>query len=108
MEEKKRYLKGRPGVTHGKLYGRRWQKARARYLQRNPLCAMCQRDGRITEAVVVDHIVKHDGDERLFWDESNWQSLCKAHHDITKQKEEATGHQIGCDANGFPYSRDHW
>jgi hypothetical protein len=24
----------------------------------------------------------------LFWDESNWQSLCKTHHDGEKQRQE--------------------
>ncbi len=28
----------------------------------------------------VDHIKPHNGDLALFWDESNWQSLCKACH----------------------------
>jgi 5-methylcytosine-specific restriction protein A len=25
---------------------------------------------------VVDHIVPHRGDKKLFWDSSNWQALC--------------------------------
>jgi len=25
----------------------------------------------------------------LFWDSANWQGLCKPHHDIDKQREEA-------------------
>jgi 5-methylcytosine-specific restriction protein A len=32
-------------------------------------------------AEVVDHIKPHKGDMTLFWDENNWQSLCKMHHD---------------------------
>lgn len=34
-----------------------------------------------TKATVVDHIVHHRGDKTLFWDESNWQPLCKKCHD---------------------------
>jgi 5-methylcytosine-specific restriction endonuclease McrA len=42
----------------------------------------------VVEAVIVDHIVPHRGDQGLFWDTSNWQSLCKKCHDSVKQKEE--------------------
>ena len=30
---------------------------------------------------VVDHIVPHRGDQQLFWNQSNWQALCKPCHD---------------------------
>ena len=62
-------------------YDSRWQKARARFLKRNPLCVACFRDKKLVPATVVDHILPHRGDKRLFWDESNWQPLCKACHD---------------------------
>lgn len=62
-------------------YDRRWQAARRRYLRTHPLCAECQRNGTLTPATVVDHIIPHRGDERLFWDETNWQPLCKLCHD---------------------------
>ena len=48
---------------------------------RHPLCVSCQAEGKLTAATVVDHIVPHRGDTKLFWDESNWQPLCKEHHD---------------------------
>ena len=35
----------------------------------------------LTPATVVDHIVPHRGDHALFWDEQNWQPLCKSCHD---------------------------
>ncbi|MEG0271410.1 MAG: HNH endonuclease signature motif containing protein, partial [Clostridia bacterium] len=59
----------------------RWRKARTLYLRKHPLCAECRRNGVLTPATVVDHIVPHRGDERLFWDEANWQPLCKTCHD---------------------------
>ena len=41
------------------------------------------------EANVVDHIIPHKGDERLFWDaDNNWQSLCEECHNSTKRKME--------------------
>ena len=49
---------------------------------------MCERDGAVTAAVVVDHVVAHKGDVALFWDRGNWQSLCKRHHDVEKQSAE--------------------
>lgn len=69
-------------------YGYAWSKARLRFLAEHPLCCYCERDGRITSATVVDHIVPHRGDMRLFWDETNWQPLCAHHHSSEKQREE--------------------
>lgn len=62
-------------------YDYRWQKAREAFLWRNPMCAYCMRDGRAETATVVDHVVPHRGDKKLFWDRKNWQPLCKPHHD---------------------------
>ena len=91
-------------------YGSRWQRARLGWLAAHPLCAMCEHEGRITAATVVDHIVPHrtawalaSGDvdairaaRARFWDSSNWQSLCAAHHDGAKQAiERAETHRVG-------------
>ena len=62
-------------------YGSAWQKVRKKYLESHPLCVMCMTEGRYTRATVVDHIKPHRGDRELFWDQSNWQALCKACHD---------------------------
>jgi 5-methylcytosine-specific restriction protein A len=45
------------------------------------LCTQSERRGRRVIAEVIDHIVAHRGDPQLFWDETNWQPLCKACHD---------------------------
>lgn len=76
-------------TTTQRGYGYRWQQARERFLRAHPLCCYCQREGRLAAASVVDHITPHQGDERLFWDEVNWQPLCKPCHDSVKAKEEA-------------------
>ncbi len=65
---------------NSKLYTYRWSKARKLYLRDHPLCVHCERDGRVTAATEVDHIITHGGDQTLFWDRSNWQSLCKKCH----------------------------
>ena len=62
-------------------YSSQWQKARKQFLAKNPLCAECERTGKLTQATVVDHIKPHRGDKMLFWDEKNWQPLCKKCHD---------------------------
>lgn len=72
-------------------YDYRWQKARERYLEEHPLCAYCEKIGRTTAARIVDHIVPHRGDRELFWNQANWQPLCKTCHDSVKQAEETAG-----------------
>ena len=71
-----------------KLYNSRWRNLRKQFLKEHPLCEECKREGVVTAAEVVDHIIPHKGNEKLFWDESNWQSLCKHHHDVKTAKED--------------------
>jgi 5-methylcytosine-specific restriction protein A len=78
----------RRGSFRQRGYDARWDKARAAYLRQHPMCVMCERAGRQVPATVVDHIRAHRGDQRLFWDEANWQSLCLPHHNSTKQRME--------------------
>lgn len=61
-------------------YTSAWEKARAAFLAKHPTCAECQRQGIVTVATVVDHIIPHRGDKKLFWDSENWQSLCATCH----------------------------
>lgn len=68
------------GTSHQRGYDARWRKARLSYLKRHPLCVMCQDEGRVTPAEVVDHKKPHRGDTALFWSEGNWQPLCASHH----------------------------
>lgn len=76
-------------------YGYRWQQARERYLREHPLCVMCYARRCITAATVVDHIVPHQGDQALFWRESNWQGLCAHCHSSAKQRAEARDRRLG-------------
>lgn len=62
-------------------YDSRWRKARNIYLKEHPLCAFCLKEGKFVQATVVDHIIPHRGDKKLFWDMNNWQPLCKSCHD---------------------------
>lgn len=76
-------------TTTQRGYGHKWQKARVTFLRSHPLCSYCERRGRVELATVVDHKVPHRGDQSLFWNKANWQSLCASCHSAIKQKEEA-------------------
>ncbi|KZL93955.1 HNH endonuclease [Clostridium magnum DSM 2767] len=88
-----------------KLYNSRWYKLRKQFLLKHPLCEECKREGIVTAAEVVDHIIPHKGNEELFWDESNWQSLCKHHHDVKTAKEDGrfgNKNEVYC----YPWKKD--
>ena len=76
----------RSATTRG--YNGEWRKARTAFLHAHPFCAECMKRGVFTKATVVDHITPHRGDYNLFWDRSNWQSLCKGCHDVKTGKED--------------------
>ena len=57
-------------------------------MKRHPLCEICKAGGELSPATVVDHIVPHRGDMQLFWDQNNWQPLCKDCHDRKTGMEE--------------------
>lgn len=60
-----------------KMYNNaRWDTLRARVLHDEPFCVECKH-----LATVVDHIVPHRGDQKLFYDRNNLQALCKTCHD---------------------------
>lgn len=77
------------GSAAGRGYGHRWAKAAAAYKRQHPLCVCCKANGRIRMVALVDHVVPHKGDQVLFWDEANWQSLCNDCHNGPKKKLEA-------------------
>ena len=79
-EHKEFYEKKRLTATK-RGYDSKWRGARNRFLKVNPLCVRCKDEGRLVKATVVDHIKPHREDKKLFWDESNWQALCKRCHD---------------------------
>jgi 5-methylcytosine-specific restriction endonuclease McrA len=70
-------------------YDWRWQKARRAFLAAHPLCAPCERLGRLTPAAEVDHIVPHHGDMALFWDRANWQPICRPCHESKSAREQS-------------------
>ncbi|HGY4466279.1 MULTISPECIES: HNH endonuclease [Klebsiella pneumoniae complex] len=70
---------------------KRWYRLRYHQLQKQPLCEFHLRRNQVISATVVDHIKPHKGDETLFHDPDNLQSLCKRCHDSVKQRIEKGG-----------------
>ena len=78
--------KRRPNATQ-RGYDSKWQRESKAFLAQpeNRLCACgC---GRMAD--MVDHIVPHRGDSKLFWKRSNWQPLAASPcHNRRKQSQE--------------------
>ena len=57
-----------------------WRKLSRHWLEKNPICVKCYKQGIIRPAQIVDHIteIKDDWSKRL--DASNLQSLCRVCH----------------------------
>lgn len=70
-------------------YDTRWDKARATFLKSNPTCTF-QVNGETCgrAATIVDHVVPHRGDQKLFWNKGNWAALCVHCHSSRKQSVE--------------------
>lgn len=85
----------------------RWQRTRTAQLSQHPLCAMCL--PRLTPATVCDHADKGSKATEEGFFAGPFNSLCKTHHDSTRQREERRGYVIGCDENGLPLDpKHHW
>lgn len=67
----------------------RWRALRLHVFARDRFtCGKCSQRERNTSLLVCDHIEPHRGRERLFWDDTNLQTLCTTCHNKLKQKEE--------------------
>jgi len=74
-----------PTYGHGRG-GRPWRRLREAVLKRDGyLCQPCKREGRITEATEVDHLVNlaEGGTD----DSSNLQGICAGCHKVKTQME---------------------
>lgn len=79
----------------------RWRRLRQEVLIRDAYT--CQRTGQVLggkhpapDSPVVNHKRPHRGDERLFWDPNNLETVSKAVHDSEIQREEQDSlHQRG-------------
>jgi len=80
--------------SYRRLYrSKEWALLRAAQLAKQSNCEHCLWESgqscsdRVVAAYVVDHIVPHRGDARLVHDVSNLQSLCRAHDDEKRIRE---------------------
>ena len=63
-----------------------WKHLRQNFLIENPFCEECRKNGRLTKATVVDHIIPiKQGGPAL--DENNLQALCASCHGSKSIKE---------------------
>lgn len=80
-ERKAAFDRTRPSAS-ARGYDSKWREAREGFLAKHPTCA-CG-----APATIVNHIIPHKGDKRLFWDRSNWEPMCKPCHDGPTQSKE--------------------
>lgn len=114
---------GRDQYRH--LYKRAdwYARLRPQQLEKEPLCRDCLRrgianDGSLTSSgqrqknpkrrfLVADHRIPHRGDEALFFDPDNLQTLCPDCHDRNKQREESRGYSEERGEDGWPIDPRH-
>lgn len=75
------------GSSAKRGYGHKWRKESAEFLEQAEN-AFCAGAGCNELSTVVDHIVPHKGDQKLFWRRSNWQGMCKPCHDAKTARED--------------------
>ena len=87
-EEYKKYNRFQRDEFSKRFYNSsEWKLLRRQKLAFNPLCERCEREGRLTPATVVDHILPiKEGGPCL--DIKNLQSLCKSCHDSKTARED--------------------
>jgi hypothetical protein len=75
------------GKANNKLYSQKaWANIRARQLSKQPLCARCQSENKVTAATTVDHVFPHRRDADAF-KVNLFQSLCAPCHTLKTQDE---------------------
>ena len=80
LRASRHYQDSRRGTSTERGYNARWYRYTKAYLAEHPLCAICEQQGIVEQAEMVDHIIPHHGDPNLFWDPNNHQPLSLACH----------------------------
>ena len=85
---------------NSKLYSTAyWKKQRIAQLSNSPLCQACLLEGKVVQAVAIDHIFPHRQDANKFKN-NLFQSLCVPHHTL-KTQEENEGKYLYYSSNGL-------
>lgn len=76
----------RRGSARERGYTAQWDRAAAIFKREHPLCLGCSAIDETKPTFLIDHAIPHRGDQRLFWDQGNWQSACEWHGNAVKQR----------------------
>jgi 5-methylcytosine-specific restriction protein A len=88
------------GKENSKLYATAfWKKQRVIQLSKKPLCEACLLEGKVVQAIHIDHVFPHRQDDNKF-KVNLFQSLCPAHHSL-KTQEENEGKYLYYSDNGL-------
>jgi len=74
----------------------RWRRFRDWYIGKHPLCEQCEREGRLTRAVMVDHVIEIK-DGGALTSEENALAMCWKCHGVKTAK--AKNHRRSCKSN---------
>ena len=74
-EERPQKMEDRPR-SDDRYHTNRWTRESRAFRMAHPLCEECLKRGIYQESQVVDHIIPVAVCED-FWDQSNWQALCR-------------------------------
>ncbi len=92
-------------------YGAAWDRVRKVVMERDcGLCQVCRKNGIVTIATQVDHIVSKAKAATLRWSqeridaEANLQAICKPCHDVKTEEEQGKKkrRQVTIGADGWP------
>ena len=70
-----------PGEIRRARRSRRYRRRRRQLLATEPLCRLCDGESRTVAAAELDHIVPAARAPERFWDVTNVQPVCRAHHE---------------------------
>lgn len=103
-ERHRRQLEAKDRVRRGTAaqrgYDSRWRAYREWFIRQvNCECGrnhafcegVCRTKGLAVRAFAVDHIIPHRGNQDLFWNHGNHQSLCEREHNAKARSERLTG-----------------
>ena len=84
----------------------RYRKLRRRFLAGAPLCVECKKKGIVRAAEEMDHITPAAEAPHLFWNEDNWQGLCRPCHErktASENREESPAQKAWRERNQKKY-----
>jgi 5-methylcytosine-specific restriction endonuclease McrA len=66
-------------MSSNPAYSHEWTQASLEFRRQHSKCLGCG-----NPATIVDHVVPHRGDQKVFWDKRNWQPSCEQCHKRVK------------------------